>query len=65
MNEVASWTLPASAAEVAAYVDRVGEVHLHQGTNGWRLTFIETGRCGTSDCFVRRVSRITEAPKEA
>lgn len=57
-------TLPVSAAELAAYLDTVGEIHLHLGANGWRLTHIETEKCATSDCFVRRLKNVAPAPGE-
>ncbi len=58
MTEVVTdWTLPTSAEELATYVERVGSIHLHNGSAGWRFVYIETGKCGTSDCFTLRLKR--------
>jgi hypothetical protein len=51
------WTLPTSAEDLAAYVERVGGIHLHFGSGGWRLAHIETGKCGTSECAKFNVRR--------
>jgi hypothetical protein len=54
---VADWGLPASAKDLAAYVERVGGIHLHNGTAGWRFVYIETGKCGTPECAKFNVRR--------
>lgn len=53
-----AWPLPTTAKELAAYVGRVGAIHLHNGSAGWRFVYIETAKCGTPECAKFNVQRV-------
>ncbi len=56
---------PATAAELAAYIKEVGDVHAHRFSLGrgkaWKLAFKKTKKtCGTDQCFLMRVKNVKE-----
>ncbi len=56
---------PGTREEVAAYIAAAGGVHLHhyvinrnRQRHGWTLTFGETDKCFSDQCFVMRLKNV-------